>query len=178
MANGCRTLRSTKETDLKKAQIKCHAMQRIAEEAARPENDRRHWEGILREALRQLGHAPDPTVGSWLEQWLKDERTVISEARFDRLAGLVKQFSVSVGYKPIREVSVSDVSRFRDQLLRQGLSPGTINSHLRSLKRIFRVAYESGVIERNPVALVRGVKSSGNGRSKSTFTLEQIQTLL
>jgi len=62
-ANGQRTLRRTKETDKEKAQIKCKAFQRIAEEVARPEADRKHLERIVREALRQLGQTPDASVG-------------------------------------------------------------------------------------------------------------------
>jgi len=151
----------------------------MAEEAARPEADRKRLEWLVNDTLRQLGHAPDPSVGQYLDQWLKDEREAISEARFDRLNGLIRQFCRSVGFKPIREVNVSDISRFRDQLLKEGLSPATINNRLGSLKRIFRVAYESGVIDRNPVALVRAVKNGGNSTNgTSTFTPEQIRMLV
>ena len=42
---------------------------------------------------------------------------------------------------------------------------------------MFKVAYESGVIDRNPVALVRSVKNESNG-SGSTFTPEQMSRLV
>jgi hypothetical protein len=98
-------------------------------------------EGILREALRQLGHAPDPTVGSWLEGWLKDERAVISEEMAQKYARVIRQFLACVGgSRSLRSIGSGDVARFRDQLLKQGLAPKTVNSRLISLKRIFRVA--------------------------------------
>jgi len=177
MANGQRTLRSTKETDLAKARIKCKCMQHIAEEAALPELDRRHLERVVREALRQLGHAPDPMVGAWLGEWLENERTVISEEMAQKYARVIRQFLACVGgSRSLRSIGSGDVARFRDQLLKQGLAPKTVNSRLISLKRIFRVAFESGAIDRNPVALVRSVKTETV--SASTFTPEQVHTLV
>jgi site-specific recombinase XerD len=115
-------------------------------------------------------------VGQYLDQWLKDERAVISEEMAQKYARVIRQFLACVGHKSMREVSAGDVARFRDQLLKQGLAPKTINARLGSLKCIFRVAYESGAIDRNPVALVRSVKTETV--SDSTFTPEQIHKLV
>jgi integrase len=118
-------------------------------------------------------------VGSWLEQWLKDERAVISEEMAKKYTLVVKQFLACVGgYRELRSIGSGDVVKFRDQLLKQGLAPKTINSRLISLKHIFRIAFESGAIDRNPVALVRSVKNVAGDAFQSTFTLEQIQILL
>ena len=146
--------------------------------AARPEVDRKRLEEIVRQTLQQLGHAPEPSVSAWLEGWLRDEQSVLSERRFDCLRTLIKQFCVCVGgYRPIRDIGMTDVARFRAALIKQSLSPGTINNHLRGLRSMFKVAYESGVIDRNPVALVRSVKNESNG-SGSTFTPEQMSRLV
>jgi integrase len=75
------------------------------------------------------------------------------------------------------EITDQDIIRFRDHLLAGGRTPGTVNFLIQCvLKRPFRVACDSGVIPRSPIALVRPIKATRV--AKGTFTPEQISQLL
>jgi integrase len=64
----------------------------------------------------------------------------------------------------------------RDQLVSGGRSATTANFGVALLKRAFGVAVEKGLLQRNPVALVRSLREQRTVRG--TFTVEQLQQLL
>jgi integrase len=51
-----------------------------------------------------------------------------------------------------------------------------VNQTIKILKRPFKIALEEGLIDRNPVAAVRAIRTSG--AKKGVFSPEQIQQLL
>jgi integrase len=91
-----------------------------------------------------------------------------------------RQFLDSLGAHlglKISQIQESDIIRFRDKLASEGRTFKTVNTTVRNLlKRPFTVAVQSGLISKNPVALVRPLK--GLAASKEVFTLEQVQSLL
>jgi integrase len=182
LGDGRRTLRSTGETNLQRANIKCHAMARIAEEESRGDTSRELLEGIVNDTLRRLGRdsIARPTARGWLEKWLSTERGAVTELTLEKYAQVVRDFLGSLGTRAnlrLSAIGEEDIVRFRDQLLAGGRSASTVNLLVRAiLKRPFRIAVESGIIQRNPVALVRAIQ--GTSGQKGTFTPEQIAQIV
>jgi integrase len=179
-----RTLRSTGETNLKRAKIKCQCFERIAEEETRKDTDRALLEGIVNDTLRRLGHETikvEISASAWLQQWLENERGAISQSTYGKYSQAISQFLESLGTRAhtvkLSAVTDQDIIHFRDQLLAGGRVPGTVNFLIQGvLKRPFRVACEAGIIQRNPIALVRPIKTTR--ATKGTFTVAQISQLL
>jgi integrase len=174
-------MRSTGETDLRRAKVKCEAFVRIAEEESRGTVDRGILERIVDDALARLGHSPPktpPTAREWLEKWLDGERGAVATGTYEKYAGVIRGFLSSLGRSvALAQVTETDILKFRDRLFAEGRTAQTVNQLVRViLKRAFRVAVESGEIQRNPVALVRALR--GTRATKGTFTPEQIAKLL
>jgi integrase len=173
-------MRSTGETDRQRAKIKCDAMERIAEEASRADTDRKWFERITEDMMRRLGHsAVAPiTVGEWLEQWLAGQRGTVSARTFEKYEQVIRDCSrcFALGLGPLHEVREEDIVRMRDGLVREGRSATTANFAVALLRRAMQVAAERGIIQRNPVALVRSLREQRT--VKGVFTIEQLQQLL
>jgi integrase len=181
--DGVRTFKSTRETNLQRAQIVAQMMVRVAEEERRTDTTKDLLQGIVEDTLRRLGieTQPEPTVREYLEQWLANERGSISDASHTKYEMVIRQFLDSLGAPraclKISQISEADIIKFRDHLRSEGRTPKTVNTTVRNLlKRPFAVAVASGLISKNPVALVRPLK--GKAASKDVFTLEQVQALL
>jgi integrase len=157
-------------------------MARIAEEEARGDTSRELLERVVADTLRRLGHdsAPPPTAAEWLGKWLEGERGAIKERTLEKYAAVIRDFLASLGSRSggrLSAVAESDITRFRDQLLAGGRLPETGNYMVHTLlQRPFRVAVNSGVIQRNPIAMVRTLK--GTRATKGTFSCEQISQLV
>jgi len=180
--DGIRTLKSTKETDFRRATIVAQMMVRVAEEERRQDTTKSLLNGIVADTLRRLGieTKPEATAKEFLDQWLQNEKGSVSETSYEKYGLVIRQFLESLGARRdlrISQIVESDIIKFRDKLLSEGRTPKTVNQTVRNLlKRPFKVATESGVISTNPVALVRALK--GKAANKAVFTLEQIQALL
>ena len=180
--DGIRTLKSTKEIDFLGATIVAQMMVRVAEEERRQDTTKEVLNGIVQDTLRRLGieTKPEPTCRQWLEQWLANERGSVSAVSYAKYSLVIRQFLVSLGSRSnlkLSQIGEQDVIRFRDRLLSEGRISKTVNTTVRNLlKRPFTVAVQSGIISKNPVALVRALR--GQAASKAVFTLEQVQALL
>lgn len=184
LGDGRRTIRSTEETNRARAKVKCECFERIAEEESQPDTSRELLEGIVNDTLRRLGHATivaAPTASEWLEKWLANERGAVAETTHKKYEQVIRGFFLSLGTRA-RVVKLSLVTpqnciAYRDKLYSEGRSAGTANYLVRSiLKRPFKIAVDSGIIDRNPVAFVRAIRSIR--ATKGTFTAEQVTTLI
>jgi len=182
LASGTRVLRSTQETDRSRAKIKLQAMTAIEEEAARADTDRKFFDRIVEDALRRLGYAtnPEPTVGEWLGEWLTLQRNTVTDKTLGKYSLVVREFLASLGPKStvrLSKITEHDFNKFRDDLLRSGRSPSTVNLMVRVILKLpFTHAINSGKLIRNPLNLVKQIKAKAS--VKSTFTLEQVKALL
>jgi len=159
-------MRSTEETDKRRAKIKCEAMARIAEEEARGDGNRDLLERIVNDTLYRLGHSPieKPTVREFFERWLANERNAVAPRSHSRYSQVVRDFLARLGSRAdakLTTIGETDILSYRDWLLSGGRSPQTFNNTIGEiLKRAFKIAVESGLIDRNPVALVKMLKGT------------------
>ena len=114
------------------------------------------------------------------ERWLATEKGAVSESTLERYNQIVRDFLESLGSKAdvrLSAITTDDITKFRDELLKEGRTPQTVNHTIRKvLKRPFKIALEEGVIDRNPVAAVRLLRSET--AEKGIFTPEQVRKLL
>jgi integrase len=182
LGDGRRTLRSTGETDPKRAEIKCAAMCRIAEEESQGTASRDILEKIVNETLRRLGHdtISSPTVREFLENWLNSQRGAVMDSTLARYSQIVRDFLTHLGRRSsikLSAITEADVISYRDSLLAGGRQPQTVNLIVRTILKLpFKIAVESGILSRNPVAMVKMLR--GTSAHKGVFTPEQIAQLL
>ena len=86
----------------------------------------------------------DPTVREWLDKWLANEKSAISEATLTRYRQVVADFLASIGpvaNQRLETVTSEHVLKHRKQLESEGRAPATVNFAVkRVLKRAFKVA--------------------------------------
>lgn len=74
--------------------------------------------------------------------------------------------------KPLSQITLEDIERFKKSLIEKKLAPTTINIHLRSLKSCFGRAVKWEYIERNPVlrvSLMKIIKTPPRFLSREDF---------
>jgi integrase len=180
LADGRRTLRSTKERDFARAKIKAEAIVRFVEEESRADTNREFLNRIVEDTLRRLGHDTAPLAGQWLTDWLAREQASVASTTYAKYSHAIKAFIASLGQRAKVKLSAiveADCVAFRDKLLREGRAPSTVNLMVCNiLKQAFKVALDSGLISRNPVALIRPLRTVKT--AKGTFSMEQVSALL
>jgi integrase len=123
---------------------------------------------------------PEPTVREWLERWLKTEQGAVAFSTHRRYSQVVRDFLTFLGTRTelrLEALTTEDFLAFRDALLSEGRTPQTANLTVRKvLKRPFTMAFNEGIISRNPVAGVRHL--IGVRCEKGVFSPEQIVQLL
>jgi integrase len=96
-----------------------------------------------------------------------------------RYEQIVRDFLSTIGTQaqaPLEALSTDTILAFKERWLSGGRSPRTVNQTIKILKRPFKIALEEGLIDRNPVAAVRPIRTSS--AKKDVFSPEQIEQLL
>jgi hypothetical protein len=96
-----------------------------------------------------------------------------------RYEQIVRDFVSSIGTQaqaPLEALTTDIILQFKERWLSGGRSPRTVNQTIKILKRPFKIALEQGLIDRNPVAAVRPIRTSS--AKKGVFSPEQIRRLL
>ena len=96
-----------------------------------------------------------------------------------RYEQIVRDFLSSIGAEaqaPLEALTTDTILEFKERWLSGGRSPRTVNQTIKILKRPFKIALEEGLIDRNPVAAVRPIRTSSS--KKGVFSPKEIQHLL
>ena len=137
---------------------------------------------MLEQTLERLTGKPieNVTVKAWFERWLKGEKGAVSEGTLKRYTQVVTTFLAFLGTRAeirLEALSTEDFVKYRDQLLKQGRAPRTVNIIVRKiLKRPLTAAVNEGFLKRNPVANIRHLQDVNV--EKGVFTPEQIRQLI
>jgi integrase len=119
-----------------------------------------------------------PTLESLAEQWLNDGscgRWSSSTVRTYR-AALRRHLLPALGMRPVRELTPEDVELYQRSLLLAGLSARTTILHRAVLSSVLRMAMRLGLINSNPLTIVRAPRSR-RYRPKP-FNLEEARRFL
>jgi integrase len=181
LADGRRSFKSTECIDRKEAKKVCEALAHAEEIAGRGDATRDRLVALFNETLERLGYEKiaSTTVQEWFDRWLLTQTGAVSSGTLTKYSQIARDFLASLGPRAkarVESITDSDVTRFRDQLLAQGLSPSTVNMTMTVLKQAFKQASDQGLITRNPVAPIRSQR--GAKAERGTFSAEQVARLV
>jgi integrase len=133
---------------------------------------------VMETVERVTGKRTDsPTVSQWLERWIRTEKGAVAGRTMMRYEQIVRDFLGTIGAQaPLETLLTDTILEFKERWLSGGRFPRTVNHTIKILKRPFKIALEEGLIDRNPVAAVRSVRTSS--AKKGVFSQEQIQKSL
>jgi integrase len=182
-ANGRRLKKSTKETDRRKARIIGEGFEEAEDLAKRGNATEEQIRKVISDTLARVNgkRVHDPTVREWLDKWLANEESAVSEATLTRYRQVVADFLASigpVGNQRLETLTSEHVLKHRKQLESEGRAPATVNFTVkRVLKRAFKVAIDEGIITRNPCATVRLIQDRDKV-DKGVFLPQQVAKLI
>ena len=90
------------------------------------------------------------TLKELLTDYLERTRTQIEESTAYSASYRMKDFVAAVGNIHADKVTYRHVERFQQYCIDRGLSPASVNTHIKMVKRIFSLAVKRGQIEKNP----------------------------
>jgi integrase len=173
--------KSTKKRKRSEAKEILDAWQLTADRAAAGNLDQARIRKIVLETVERVtGKRIDsPTVAEWLERWIRTEKDAVAPGTLIRYEQIVRDFLSNIGalaQAPLEAVSADAILEFKERWLSGGRSPRTVNQTIKILKRPFNIALDEGLIDRNPVAAVRPIRTTT--AKKDVFSPKQIQQLL
>lgn len=183
LPDGKRTIRSTKQTDRRKAERICFEWEQAS---------RRAISGRLTEsaARRVIGHIyeianserlPAATVEGFLKAWLAAKKPETSPATATAYEAAVSRFVTYLGDRKtldLSRITRADIAGFRDSFATRGLASGTANVALKIMRGAFTHAQRDGIISENPAALVKGVKIAHGEAQRRAFTIKELEQML
>ncbi len=85
-----------------------------------------------------------------LADYLEQTRTQIEPSTADSAAYRMRDMISAIGNKYADEVTYRDCERFQQHCTDKGLSPASVNTHIKMVRRIFSLAVKREQLERNP----------------------------
>jgi site-specific recombinase XerD len=161
------------------------AWQNAADRAATGNLDQPGIREIVLETVEGVtGKRTDtPIVSEWLERWIRTEKDAVAPGTMMRYEQIVRDFLNSIGTQaeaPLEALSTDTFLEFKEWWLSGGRCPWTVNQTIKILKcpflQVYKIALEQGLIDRNPVAAARPIRTSSV--KKDVFSPEQIEHLL
>jgi integrase len=181
-ADGQRLKKSTKQTDRAKAWEVCVAMAATEGAIAAGSATEAQLRKVINDALERIGERKldEPTIKQQLDTWIENKKGAVSEATiltYQRARDLFLNFLGPRARLTIRMLRKSDAVAFRDQLLAEGRTAGTVNKICKKyLTGPFESARKEGLIDYNPFVAVDALKSQAV--VKDMFSPEQVTRLL
>jgi integrase len=181
LPNGRRCLKSTKQTDRKKASDICRAWEKAAEAAGRGHLTTVQATKVLNEILESVGESPilQKSVRDFCLNWLTGKQQAKKETTGRRYKKAVQEFLDSLGAradKPLSALTPADIEHFRDARTEQGVSAATVKLDLKLVRSVLNTARRQAFILHNPAEAIDLplVKS----HERDVFTLSDVRALL
>ena len=181
-ADGRRLKKSTKQTDRTKAMKVCHAFVEADNAILTKSATAQQLRKVINDTLLRIGEnvLHDPTIKEQLEAWIGSKRGSVSQATmlaYEHARDLLLEFLGPRAGQSVRALQKADVIGFRDHLLKDGRTPGTVNTLVKKyLTGPFESAKKEGLIDYNPFVAVEALKAKKV--QKDIFTPEQVALLV
>jgi integrase len=122
---------------------------------------------------------PSTTTREYLERWLSSKRVEISLGTHDRYSDAVRKFLAFLGAqaeRSIEEITSQQITAFRDHQVICSAA-GTVNTDLKTIRRIFQAARLDGYLFQNPAEGVKSARDRGTLKRRP-FTIDEIRAVL
>jgi integrase len=181
-ADGRRLKKSTKQTDRTKAMKVCHAFIEADNAILTKSATAQQLRKVINDTLLRIGEHElrDPSIKDQLNAWINGKRGSVSEATlvaYEHARDLLLEFLAHRAGQSVRALQKADAIAFRDHLLKEGRTPGTVNTLVKKyLTGPFESAKKEGLIDYNPFVAVDALKAKRV--QKDIFTPEQVALLV
>jgi len=181
LPNGRRCLKSTKQTDRKKASDICRAWEKAAEAAGRGNLTAVQATKVLNEILESAGEEPirHKSVRDFFLNWLSGKQQAKKPTTGRHYKKAIQEFLASLGAradKPLNAVTPADIEHFRNFRSEQGVSAATVKLDLKLVRSVLNTARRQALILHNPAEAVDLPLVKSNERD--VFTPDDLRALL
>jgi integrase len=146
------------------------------------ESDLRRRQQLGPLAVQQLTTRGGPTLDQWIEQrWASEHAPHLAQSTRERYANVYAcHISDPLGDLPLGELTVARLRAWQADLLKEGVSPGTVSKCRTFLSSVLRHAAESEAIAGNPLSLVRAPRAEHRDAVQplAPATVERIRQML
>ena len=159
-ADGRLVLRSTKQTDRKKAltfALDCERAEKLAQAGTLTEAQARQILNGILERTATGENLRSPSVKDYLREWLDGKEASKSAGTAARYGKVVADFLAHMGeraHKPLSSVTPRQVEAFITKRIKAGCSPSTVNVDGKILRTAFNKARRQGLLSTNPAEAV------------------------
>jgi integrase len=179
--DGRRLKKSTKQKDKAKAWEVCLTYMDAEATIATGSATEKQLRKMINSALERVGEhkLSDPTIKQQLDDWIENKRGSVSDGTikaYQHARDLLVNFLGPRALRSVRLLKKSDVIEFRKHILKEGRTPGRVNTIRTYLTSPFEIARREGLIDYNPFVAVDALKSKKI--EKDVFTPEQVARLV
>jgi integrase len=176
--------RSTKTTDRKLAQKLADEWEGLEKLAGKGRLTESHCRQVVAYIYERVKGEPlhFHSCRAYLEEWLEERKADVEQRTYSQYWQAIHEFLDDfLGAKAerlLRDITPTDIRKWRDKLKATGRSAPTVNLLLKVLRMPFKAAHDTGYIEINPCLQVRLLKDEATNVSKDVFKPEQIAALI
>jgi integrase len=180
-SEGRQLRKSTKCRDKRQARIVLQSLEAAELLGATSSATEDQIRALMRETIHRVTgcKTTDPTIADHIATWLKAEEETVAQGSLTRYKQVLAAFESFLGARKharLEALSKDVFLSYRDQLQADGHSPRNINQIFKILRRPFKVAFDEGLINHNPIGAIKRLRSQS--AEKGIFTVEQISQLL
>lgn len=117
------------------------------------------------------------TVLEGVERWMEVQRAKKATSTSRNYQYKANHVTEKFGGQRIAEVNKSDLELFQAQLLKQGLSPKTVNDIFTVVRGVWGDAYADGILRANPLERIKNIERDIDEDSADPFTRDELETL-
>jgi integrase len=178
--HGRQIFRSTKQTDRFLAQNVCLSFEAAVRLVKQKRATQAQIKRVISAVMETVGTKPITyTIRQWLNSWVGNKQSSRAPATGVRYRGVAKEFLNFLKGRAdddLESLSIDDIRRFRDSLLKAGASPVSANLNHKTLRAALNAAVAQGHLTYNPA---NGVDLLPKNRPiRDQFTHAQIAAIL
>ncbi|MEH6483014.1 MULTISPECIES: tyrosine-type recombinase/integrase [Pseudomonas] len=117
------------------------------------------------------------TVEQGVQRWLEVQKAKRASCTYINYRCKAKHLLKRMGLRRIADISKSDLELLQAHLLKNGLSPKTVNDVFTVVRGVWADAFEDGVIASNPLERISNIERDADLESAFPFTRDELQRL-
>ena len=117
------------------------------------------------------------TVAEGVAVWLEVVKAKRATTTADNYRSKSKHVIAWSGARRIADISKSDIELFQARLLRDGLSPKTVNDVFTVVRGVWADAFQDGAIKANPLDRISNIEIDGESEFANPFSREEIDQI-
>ena len=123
------------------------------------------------------GHSTKRTVQEGIDRWLEVQHALRASSTVANYASKSKHVGAKFGKRRIVDISKTDIELFQAQLLKQNLSPKTVNDIFTVVRGVWADAFGDGILKSNPLERISNVGTDSDSEHADPFSREEIELI-